>query len=143
MPRRLLYFSLLHVLRRGPDAVAHFDILGHIHHHRQLAVVAQHEAVTDHRHEGLGLLAIGAGHQCAGRAADLVQAVVAVAPAFQGTFLQAAAQALAVAVDLQALAGEDFQLVGRLIGLGRQVDDLPGEAFFRLGVGRDVLQAGS
>jgi hypothetical protein len=88
------------------------------------------------------LLAVRTGHQRAGRATDLVQAVVGVTPAFQGLLFQGAAQALAVAVDAQRLAGEDLDLEVVFLRLLGQVDNLAYEAVLGLGIGRDIFELG-
>ena len=128
------------MLRRRPDPVAHFDILGYVEHDRQLAVVTQPEAVTDHRYEVLFALAVGAGHPRTHRADDVFQPVIRVTPPLKILFLKHATQALTVAVDGQGFAGQNFDFITIFLLLRGEVNDLAGKTALGLWIWRDVFE---
>jgi hypothetical protein len=137
---RLLFDGFIDLAGGGPDSITHLNVLGHVQYDRQLAVIAQHESVPDHRHEILVALAIRARHEGAHRADDFFQAVERIAPTLKVFLFENAAQALPIAVDFQGLSGKDLDLIIIFTGLRREVDNLAGKAALRFGKGRDFFK---
>jgi hypothetical protein len=98
---RLLFDGFIDLAGGRPDSITHLNVLGHVQYDRQLAVIAQHESVPDHRHEILVALAIRARHEGAHRADDFFQAVERIAPTLKVFLFENAAQALPIAVDFK------------------------------------------